>query len=40
MKTILSKTRLKERQIVLLSVLVLAAAVGEMLLPSLLAQMI
>lgn len=40
MKTILSKTRLKGRQIVLLSVLVLAAAVGEMLLPSLLAQMI
>ena len=40
MKTIFSKARLKKRQIVLLTVLVLAAAVGEMLLPFLLAQMI
>lgn len=40
MKTIFTKARLRGRQIVLLSVLILAAAVGEMLLPSLLAQMI
>ncbi len=40
MKTIFSKVKLKGRRIALLSVLVLAAAVGEMLLPSLLARMI
>ena len=40
MSTIFSKVKLKERQIVLLSVLVLFAAVAEMMLPSLLAQMI
>lgn len=40
MKTIFSKARLKGRQIALLSVLVLSAAVAEMMLPSLLAQMI
>lgn len=40
MKTIFSKAKLKGRQILLLSALVLAAAVGEMMLPSLLAQMI
>ncbi|MFR1123042.1 MAG: ABC transporter ATP-binding protein [[Clostridium] symbiosum] len=40
MSTIFSKVKLKGRQIVLLSVLVLFAAVAEMMLPSLLAQMI
>lgn len=40
MKTIFSKARLKGRQIALLSVLILSAAVAEMMLPSLLAQMI
>ena len=40
MRTIFSKVKLRGRQIVLLSVLVLGAAVAEMLLPSLLAQMI
>lgn len=40
MKTIFSTARLKGRQIALLSVLVLSAAVAEMMLPSLLAQMI
>lgn len=40
MKTIFSKVKLKSKQILLLSVLVLSAAVGEMMLPSLLAQMI
>ena len=40
MKTIFSKVKLKGRQIMLLSVLVLFAAVAEMMLPSLLAQMI
>ncbi len=40
MKTIFSTARLKGRQIALLSVLVLFAAVAEMMLPSLLAQMI
>lgn len=40
MSTIFSKVKLKGQQIVLLSVLVLFAAVAEMMLPSLLAQMI
>ena len=40
MKTIFSKVKLKGRQITLLSVLILFAAVAEMMLPSLLAQMI
>lgn len=40
MKTIFSKAKLKGRQVVLLSVLVLFAAVAEMMLPSLLAGMI
>ena len=40
MKTILSKVKLKSRQIILLFVLVLLSAVGQMLLPSFLAQMI
>lgn len=40
MRTIFSKVRLSSRQIAGLSVLVLMSAVGEMLLPSLLAQMI
>lgn len=40
MKTIFSKVKWKGRQIMLLSVLVLFAAVAEMMLPSLLAQMI
>lgn len=40
MKTILSKVKLKSRQILLLFVLVLLSAVGQMLLPSFLAQMI
>ena len=40
MSTIFSKVKLKGRQIILLSVLVLFAAVAEMMLPSLLAQMI
>lgn len=40
MSTIFSRVKLKGRQIVLLSVLVLFSAVAEMLLPSLLAQMI
>ena len=40
MKTIFSNVKLKTRRIVLLSALILAAAVGEMMLPSLLAQMI
>lgn len=40
MKTIFSKVKLKGRQILLLSVLVLFAAVAEMMLPSLLAEMI
>ena len=40
MKTIFLNAKLKGRQILLLSALVLVSAVGEMLLPSLLAQMI
>ena len=40
MKTIFSRVKLKGRQILRLSILVLVAAVGEMMLPSLLAQMI
>ncbi len=40
MKTIFFNVKLKTRRIVLLSALILAAAVGEMMLPSLLAQMI
>lgn len=40
MSTVFSKAKLKGRQIALLSVLVLFAAVAEMMLPSLLAQMI
>lgn len=40
MKTILSKVKLKSRQIIFLFVLVLLSAVGQMLLPSFLAQMI
>lgn len=40
MKTIFSKVKLKGRQVMLLSVLVLSAAVAEMMLPSLLAGMI
>lgn len=40
MKTIFSNIKIKGRQIFLLTVLVLSAAVAEMLLPSLLAQMI
>lgn len=40
MKTIFSKIKLKGSQIFLLSILILVAAVGEMMLPSLLAQMI
>lgn len=40
MSTIFSKVKLKGRQIALLSVLVLFAAIAEMMLPSLLAQMI
>ena len=40
MKTIFSRVKLKGRQVMLLSVLVLLAAVAEMMLPSLLAQMI
>ena len=40
MSTVFSKVKLKGRQIALLSVLVLLAAVAEMMLPSLLAQMI
>lgn len=40
MKTILSKVKLKSSQIILLFVLVLLSAVGQMLLPSFLAQMI
>ena len=40
MKTILSKVKLKSKQIILLFVLVLLSAVGQMLLPSFLAQMI
>lgn len=40
MKTIFSKVKLKGSQIFLLSILILVAAVGEMMLPSLLAQMI
>ena len=40
MKTILSKVKLKSRQIILLFVLVILSAVGQMLLPSFLAQMI
>lgn len=40
MRTIFSKIKLNGRQIFLLSILVLASAIGEMLLPSLLAQMI
>ena len=40
MSTIFAKVKLKGRQIALLSVLVLFAAVAEMMLPSLLAQMI
>lgn len=40
MSTVFSKVKLKGRQIALLSVLVLFAAVAEMMLPSLLAQMI
>lgn len=40
MKTIFSNVKLKSKQILLLSALVLVSAVGEMLLPSLLAQMI
>ena len=40
MKTIFSKVKLKPRQIIKLFVLVLLSAVGQMLLPSFLAQMI
>lgn len=40
MRTIFSRVKLKGRQILILSILVLVAAVGEMMLPSLLAQMI
>ena len=40
MKSIFSKVKLRGRQILCLSILVLIAAVGEMMLPSLLAQMI
>ena len=40
MSTIFAKVKLKGRQIALLSILVLFAAVAEMMLPSLLAQMI
>ena len=40
MSTIFSKVKLKGRQIAVLSVLVLFAAIAEMMLPSLLAQMI
>lgn len=40
MRTVFSKVKLKGKQILLLSVLVLFAAVAEMMLPSLLAQMI
>ena len=40
MRTIFSKIRLNIYQIIGLSILVLISAVGEMLLPSLLAQMI
>ena len=40
MKTIFSRVKLKGRQVMLLSVLVLLAAVAEMMLPSLLAGMI
>ena len=40
MKTIFSKVKLKGRWILLLSILVLFAAVAEMMLPSLLATMI
>lgn len=40
MRTIFSKIKLNGRQIFLLSILVLASAIGEILLPSLLAQMI
>lgn len=40
MKTIFSKVKLKGNQIFLLSILILVSAVGEMMLPSLLAQMI
>lgn len=40
MKTIFSNVTLKIRQILLLSILVLISAVGEMMLPSLLARMI
>ncbi len=39
MRTIFSKVKLKGRQIFLLSLLILFAAVAEMMLPSLLAQM-
>ena len=40
MKTIFSKVKLKSRQIILLFALVLLSAIGQMLLPSFLAQMI
>lgn len=40
MRTIFSKIKLNKCQVTILSVLVLLSAVGEMLLPSLLAQMI
>lgn len=40
MKTIFSKVKIKGRQVMLLSILVLFASVAEMMLPSLLAQMI
>lgn len=40
MKTIFSKVKLKGNQIFLLSILILVSAIGEMMLPSLLAQMI
>ena len=40
MKTIFSKVKLKSSQIIKLFVLVLMSAVGQMLLPSFLAQMI
>ena len=40
MRAIFSRVKLKEKQIWLLAVLVLFAAVAEMILPSLLAQMI
>ena len=40
MKTIFSKVRLSRKQIAGLTVLILLSAIGQMMLPSLLAQMI